>query len=258
MLAVFIAACVGLWATWDLTKAETVEPSLSRADLAAPRSSTTEAPSTTAAPDPSACTFGDEPVVGDPVEDWATIVVDTEHQLPADFEPPDLVDVREAGFDSDGQVRRIVLDDLTKLRQDAEANGTPLMVVSTYRSFSYQQELYDKKVREEGPTAARLRTARAGHSEHQLGTTVDVLNPEDEELTPAFGSTPAGKWVADHAHEYGFVLSYPTESRSRTCYEFEPWHLRYVGREVAAEIRESDLTPREWMLARQEGPTGAG
>lgn len=258
MLVMFVAACVGLWATWDLTRAETGEPSFDRADVAAPPPSTTEAPSTTAPTDPTSCEFGDEPVVGDPVDDWATIVVDTERRLPPNFEPPDLVDIRRAGFDTPVLVRRILLDDLTALRKGAEANGTPLKVVSAYRSYDYQRQLYDKKVRDEGPTAARLRTARAGHSEHQLGTTVDVLNPTDEELTPAFGRTPAGKWVAAHAHEYGFVFSYPTESRSRSCYEYEPWHLRYVGRELAAEIRESGMTPREWMLAREEGTTGAG
>jgi D-alanyl-D-alanine carboxypeptidase len=78
-----------------------------------------------------------------------------------------------------------------------------------------------------------------------------VLNPEASELSPAFADTPAGQWIAAHAHEYGFVLSYPADAQDRSCYEFEPWHLRYVGRDVAAQIHDSGLTPREWLLRRR-------
>lgn len=252
MFVVFTAACIGLWVTWGSTQAETSEPSFSVADVAAPLPTTTEPPSTTTTTAPTACTPADEPVVADPTEDWATIVVDTEHRLPADFVPPDLVGVTEAGFDAPDLVRSIVIDDLAALREGAEAHGAPIVLVSAYRSYSYQEDLWNRKVAEEGEEAARLRTARPGHSEHQLGTTVDVVDPTDHELAARFADTAAGKWIAGHAHEYGFVLSYPAESRSRTCYEFEPWHLRYVGRDVAAAIEESGLAPREWMLTRLE------
>ena len=83
-----------------------------------------------------------------------------------------------------------------------------------------------------------------------------MLDPDAGDLTTAFAQTPAGQWVAAHAHEYGFVLSYPDAARERTCYEFEPWHLRYVGRDVAAEIHESGLTAREWMLADRANAAG--
>jgi zinc D-Ala-D-Ala carboxypeptidase len=247
---VFAAACIGLWVTWDSTKAETTQPTLDATDLALQVPATMPSPTTTTAA-PSRCAVADEPVVGDPSEDWATVVVDTERRLPEDFVPPDLVSVREAGFDSNEQVRRIVIDDLAALRTDAETRGTPIVLVSAYRSFLYQQTLYEQRANDEGEAAAQLHIARAGHSEHQLGTTVDVVDPTDTELTTAFADTPAGQWVAAHAHEYGFVLSYPSESRTRTCYEFEPWHLRYVGRDTAAAIADSGLTPREWMLARE-------
>jgi D-alanyl-D-alanine carboxypeptidase len=214
---------------------------------------TTTAPlrqTTTTVPEPPPCTVGDESVTSDPATEWATTVVDTGHRLPPEFAPADLVEVDEAGFDSRDRIRSFVIADLSALRQAAEANGTPIVVISAYRSFDYQGDLFDERVAQVGEAEAALRTARPGHSEHQLGTAIDVLDPGVGDLTTAFAATPAGQWVAAHAHEYGFVLSYPDGARDRTCYEYEPWHLRYVGRDVAAAIHESGLTAREWMAAR--------
>lgn len=197
------------------------------------------------------CAPGDEPVTQDPLLEWDTVVVDPTHRLPSDFVPPDLVDVSAAGFESTGdRVRRGVVGDLAALRRAAEANGTPFIVVSAYRSFEHQRRLYEQQVAEIGRAAADTSTARAGHSEHQLGTTVDVLDPQSADLTTAFADTPAGRWLAAHAHEYGFVMSYPDETRERTCYDYEPWHLRYVGRDTARRIHDSGLVPRAWMLSR--------
>lgn len=206
--------------------------------------------STTEPVGPPACTTGDGEVEGDPLDDWATLVVDTAHRLPPDFEPPDLVEVSAAGFSGAGndQVREIVVLDLASLREAAEANGTPFALVSGYRSYERQQQLFDEQVATQGLDAAAATTARPGHSEHQLGTTIDVLDPASVELTPAFGITPAGVWIAEHAWEHGFVISYPDEAREQTCYDFEPWHIRFVGRDVARQIHESGLTPRQWML----------
>ncbi|MGH2474923.1 MAG: M15 family metallopeptidase, partial [Candidatus Limnocylindrales bacterium] len=190
----------------------------------------------------------DEPVVGDPAAEWATTVVDTRHRLPPEFAPADLVEVNQAGFDSHDQVRSFVVADLAALRLAAEANGTPIVVVSAYRSFAYQEGLFRDEAARVGEDRAAAGVARPGHSEHQLGTALDVLNPEAGELSAAFADTPAGQWVAAHAHEYGFVLSYPADAQDRSCYEFEPWHLRYVGRDIAAQIHASGLSPREWFL----------
>lgn len=236
---------VGLWLTWDSTQT-TVTSSLSPppSDLTATTTTTAPTTSTTAIPP---CTYGDTPT-GDPDSDWATIVVDTERRLPPDYVPDDLVEVTAAGFAQRDPVRELVVADLAALREGAEANGTPLVVVSAYRSSAYQQGLYDGAVEAAGKKEARATVARAGHSEHQLGTAVDVLDAGAGELSTAFADTPAGQWVAAHAHEYGFVLSYPHGGRDRACYRFEPWHLRYVGRSLAAEIHESGLSPREWLL----------
>jgi zinc D-Ala-D-Ala carboxypeptidase len=202
-------------------------------------------------PDVPACATGDEPVEGDPTADWATIVVDTGHRLDPSYMPPDLVPVSDAGFrNADDRVRRVVIDDLGAFRLAAEAQGLPFVIVSAYRSAEYQRQLFEGRVLTDGPDIAAAFTARPGHSEHQLGTTIDILDPESGELTTEFGSTETGRWVAQHAHEFGFVLSYPSGARDQTCYDYEPWHLRYVGPDIADRIHRSGMTPREWLLAQ--------
>ncbi|HEX5946585.1 MAG TPA: M15 family metallopeptidase [Acidimicrobiales bacterium] len=258
LLVVVVASGAGLWITWESTQSTTPEQYASAANrslVTATTSSVGPATTTTTIPAPPACEVGDELITTDPTTEWATTVIDTGRRLPEDYRPPDLVDATEAGFESRDQVRTIVIEDLTALRTAAEANGTPIVVISGYRSFSYQANLFFQRASQIGAEAAALHTAHPGHSEHQLGTAIDVLDPGVGELTTAFGDTPAGRWIADHAHEYGFVVSYPEGARDSTCYEYEPWHLRYVGRDVAAEIHESGVTARAWMLAPR-APTG--
>jgi zinc D-Ala-D-Ala carboxypeptidase len=254
LLAVVVASGVGLWVTWDSTRTGASDPVAPVGDLLATTTtrgvgSASGAPSRRALAVP-ACTAGSDPVAEDPGDAWDRVVVDTSRALPDTFAPTDLVSVRQAGFASQDLVRQFVIADLAALRQAAEAAGAPIVVVSAYRSFSYQQSLFDERVAQFGEAEAALRTARPGHSEHQLGTAIDVLTPAGGELTLDFAATAQGQWVAAHAHEFGFVLSYPADSRDRTCYEYEPWHLRYVGRDVAADIHDAGVTPREWMLTQ--------
>lgn len=208
-------------------------------------------PSSVPVPD---CVIGDGQASGDPGIDWATIVVDANLALPSDFAPPDLVDAEAAGFDTGDQIREIIVDDLDALRQAAEDNDTPLGLVSAYRSYGYQQGLYDRAVEREGETEAQKGTARPGHSEHQLGTSVDLLAAGSQSLVASFAETETGQWLGENAPSYGFVISYPDLPTTRTCYEFEPWHLRYVGRDLAPEITASGIAPREWMLGLPEAP----
>jgi D-alanyl-D-alanine carboxypeptidase len=251
-----VTAIVGLWVTWDSTQAPAPLSLTPASDLlAATTTSTIEATTTTTVPTPP-CVLGDVPVEDDPAVDWATIVVDTERRLPPDFVPGDLVEVTAAGFGDRDLVRAFVIPDLAAFREALEANGTPVVVISAYRSYAYQENLFNQQIARAGPEQVVATTARAGHSEHQLGTTLDVLNPEDTGLTEAFADTPAGQWIAAHAHEYGFVLSYPRGQRHTSCHEFEPWHLRYVGRDLAARIHESGLSPREWLLRARAAAGG--
>ncbi|MGH9231028.1 MAG: M15 family metallopeptidase [Acidimicrobiales bacterium] len=245
VVIVIAAVGVGLWATWDSTRVSDGSTLTADASLAI---ETTTTSATASAPTIPACSQGDEPAVGDPLSDWATIVVDTNRALPPDFAPGDLVEVTAAGFAQLDRVRELVILDLAALREAAEANGTPIVVISAYRSFAYQQGLFEDEVERVGGARAAAGVARPGHSEHQLGTAIDVLSPDAGELSTAFAETLTGQWIAAQAHEYGFVLSYPADAQDRSCYGFEPWHLRYVGRDIAAQIHESGVPPREWLL----------
>jgi zinc D-Ala-D-Ala carboxypeptidase len=256
--AVVVAAGLGLWVTWDSTQTAATDPVPPPTGITtSSRAPAAEVPLATSTTLPPPCAEGDEVVTVDPAAGWDRVVIDTSHRLPEDFVPGDLVTVRQAGFATMDQVRSIVIDDLAAMRVAADANGTPLVIVSGYRSFSYQSQLFQRRVNQIGEVEAAHRTARPGHSEHQLGTSVDVLDPGGGDLTLDFAATPQGQWVAAHSWEYGFVLSYPDGRADRTCYAYEPWHLRYVGRETAQAIHDAGVTPREWMLANPaETPQG--
>jgi zinc D-Ala-D-Ala carboxypeptidase len=255
LAVVAVAGGVWLWATWDSTQAAN-DVSVNAGGGRPIRTTTTTAPAAPSTPPTTLppCVFGDQPTEGEPDTDWATIVIDTERRLPAEYYPNDLWEVTAAGFAQGARVRQFVIGDLAALRQTAETNGTPIVVASGYRSYDSQQRLFDDEVARVGEAQATTTVARAGHSEHQLGTAIDVLDPAATELTPAFADTPAGQWIAAHAHEFGFVLSYPAGAGDRTCYEFEPWHLRYVGKGLAAQIHASGAPAREWLL-RNRAPS---
>lgn len=195
------------------------------------------------------CAYLDEPATLTAFEDWPYTLVDTVYRLPASYEPPDLVPLRNAGFNDDRLIRELVIADLLELRLAAEAAGNPVEVQSAYRSYSYQEQTFAYWVAQDGREAALASSARPGHSEHQLGTSLDFRSaggPAAWDLAD-WADTPAGAWMLENAWQYGFVLSYPENSSHLTCYIYEPWHYRYVGRETAAAIRESGLTPREWL-----------
>ena len=210
---------------------------------------TTSETTTTTLPPPPGCTEADVVVRDDPTAAWATVLVDTARSLPPDYGPPDLRNISEAGFPfTDGlAVRQLMLGDLDALRQAAADNGTPLSILAAYRSYAQQASLFDRRVGEIGGTEAGSRVARPGHSEHQLGTTIDVTSEGLTDVDQAWGATAAGQWVATNAFKFGFLLSYPQGASDRTCYDYEPWHLRYVGREQAAAVITSGLTLREYL-----------
>jgi D-alanyl-D-alanine carboxypeptidase len=137
------------------------------------------------------------------------------------------------------------------MARDARAAGAPLQVVSAYRSYAQQAATFEYWVSVGGYQQALLTSARAGHSEHQLGTTLDVtsLGGAAPWTYADWGATPAGAWMAANAWRYGFVMSYEVGSTPVTCYSYEPWHYRYVGHATAAAVHASGMTLREAIWA---------
>lgn len=122
---------------------------------------------------------------------------------------------------------------LEALLRDAYANNIPLTVLSAYRSFDAQTTLKTSYKVQYGTTAANKFSADQGYSEHQLGSTIDFTTPTHAEILSKFESTSAYTWLLENAHRYGFTLSYP---KGNKFYQFEPWHWRFVGVELATKL----------------------
>jgi D-alanyl-D-alanine carboxypeptidase len=187
-------------------------------------------------------------------DDWATLLVDWNLTLGSKYRPPDLVSVRDGGVAGGGYVRAVAIDDLQAMADAARENGTPLVAWSPFRSYKQQVRLFNDYA---GWTGKRYTnfddaitfSARPGHSEHQTGLTIDFVAVGDAGLTSNWEVTRTGAWMAENAWKYGWLMSYPKGKDAEACYHYEPWHYRYVGRDMAAAIHESGLTIREYLWA---------
>ncbi|MCM1334209.1 MAG: M15 family metallopeptidase [Bacteroides sp.] len=150
------------------------------------------------------------------------------YPLPPDYDPGDLLP--EA------------YDAYVKLVTAAAEDGIEITFISGYRSYWYQQSVHEKWIeRYDEETADRL-SARAGHSEHQLGLAIDVNS-----LLLEFADTPEAVWLRENCARFGFILRYPLEKEAVTGYMYEPWHIRYLGVELAEEVTESGLSLEEYL-----------
>lgn len=193
----------------------------------------------------------DRDVPAPPAVDMVLTVLDRSYALPAEYAPPDLVPASAAGLEgSSGSklVRSVLVDDLAAMRTAWQAAGLAVIVESAYRSYAAQAATFDGWAARLGHAEALVRSARPGHSEHQLGTAIDVTSPGWANRFGDWGRESAeGAWMAGHAWEYGFVMSYPAGSQATTCFSYEPWHFRWIGREAAAAHRSSGLQLRQFL-----------
>lgn len=178
-------------------------------------------------------------------------LVSKKYSLAADYVPPNLEAIPGNWLmgGQGGLLRADVLEALEPMMSDAwERDEVDLRIRSAYRSYAEQVTTFQYWVNTVGEEQARRESAEAGHSEHQLGTTMDFADPYNGwELLESFADSPSGIWLAEHAWEYGFALSYPEEGEEITGYIYEPWHYRYIGIDAAAAWRESDLTLIEFL-----------
>ncbi|MBA2632046.1 MAG: M15 family metallopeptidase, partial [Chloroflexi bacterium] len=186
-----------------------------------------------------------------PVVEPVLAVLDRTYALAADDVPSDLVEAATAGLDGASGlklVREVVAEDLGEMHAAWRSAGMMIVVESAYRSHAEQAATFAGWAARIGKAGALLRTARPGHSEHQLGTAIDVTSPG---WSGRFGDwavdSAEGAWIAAHAWEYGFVMSYPADSQDETCYGYEPWHYRWIGREAAADQRATGLPLRRFL-----------
>lgn len=231
---------------------------LATGTLAAPAPSTTAAAlagsAVSATPQPGdplpACRYADVKTRYRTIADWQHSLVDTERKESRAYVPPDLLSVARADIPGSGRVRAILIDDLKAMAAAARQAGAGIAVRSAYRSYASQAATFQGWVNRDGYQAALLASARPGHSEHQLGTTLDFRSANSSRAPwdyPDWATTAAGAWMAQNAWKYGFVMSYPKGKFRTVCYEYEPWHYRYFGRGLAEQIHDSHQTTRRYL-----------
>lgn len=158
---------------------------------------------------------------------------------PADYVPADLVTL-DVPHRYDPTLRSDAAGAYLVMYRAAKKDGVNLVLQSAYRSYNNQVGVYNGWVDRLGQEEADLQSARPGHSEHQIGLSADIAAGNgDCTIAECFGKTPEGKWLTEHAWEYGWVLRYPKGLTDVTGYTYEPWHWRYVGRGLAAQFHDA-------------------
>lgn len=192
---------------------------------------TTKPPATASV---DSCQQGSVPAPHSGYDEWRLTVLDAQREIGPEYVPPDLVDASAANFDAQFQVRSLLIEPLRSMDQAAAADGVRLLMTSAYRSYKEQSDTYKGLEAQLGPADAARRAALPGHSEHQLGTAVDFAREGG-----------AYEWLAANASAFGFVASY---AHGDNCYEYEPWHYRYVGVDLAARVETSGLSLHDFLL----------
>lgn len=179
-------------------------------------------------------------------------IVNRDRPLPEDYTPSSLsapeIKLRWHETAESMQVDTRLIEPLEQLYADAKSAGHNLMLISGFRSEEYQAELYQNYVRQHGQEEADRFSAKPGTSEHQTGLVVDLGRVDGEcEIEQCFGDTKEGKWLADNAYRYGFIIRYLDGKEDETGYMYEPWHFRYVGKDLAAQLHRENLTMEEYF-----------
>lgn len=194
------------------------------------------------------------PQMEKPEQSWSTVLVNLDYPMASDYQ----VEVRDI-FDTGKQFDVRAADSLEAMLNDAKKAGYNMYLVSSYRSLSYQQGLYSRKVNEykklgydeeTAKTEAAKWVAVPGTSEHSLGLAADIVSSTwyntNSDLTEEFENTEHFKWLYEHCADYGFILRFPKGRESITHISYEPWHYRYVGVDAAKYIMANNITLEEF------------
>lgn len=186
----------------------------------------------------------------DPASLW--VMPNKTRPLPYNYRPASLVTpqtpLRGSPNSESMRVNAVMASDLQTMTRDMRAIGLNIALVSGFRSAQTQEQLYNNYVAQFGRAEADRFSARPGTSEHQTGLAIDVGRVDGAgELDQSFGDTPEGEWIAQNAHLYGFIVRYPQGKEHVVGYMYEPWHLRYVGKNLAHALFSQQLTMEEYF-----------
>ena len=172
------------------------------------------------------------------------ILVNKHNYLTEDYVPENLENINSSYALSNMKMVSEAKNAFENLSKDAAKQNLKVIAMSTYRSYEYQVDLYNRYVKTDGKEAADTYSGRPGNSEHQTGLAVDVYNVK--ETYTNFEITKEYTWMQDNAYKYGFILRFPKDKENETGYEFESWHYRYVGLEAAKYIKEHNISFEEY------------
>lgn len=179
------------------------------------------------------------------------ILVNKTHGLEKGYKPADLTAVKYYAADrrAEGRLMRAAAAEaFDSMAEMAKEQGLELVVTTAYRSYDFQAELYEYYVAQDGQAAADRYSAKPGYSEHQTGLAADISSASvGYKLTESFADTEEGKWLAENARLFGFIMRYPEGLEETTGYQYEPWHIRYVGCAAADYIYSHDIALEEYL-----------
>ncbi len=173
-----------------------------------------------------------------------TILVNKYTYLEKDYVPNNLRTISSIFSNAEKELVYEAKEAFEKMASNAKENGYTIRAISAYRSYEYQEGLYNKYVEKDGIELADTYSARPGYSEHQTGLVVDIDNGNTD--FNLFEQTEEFKWMQENAHLYGFILRYPKGKEEVTGYDYEAWHYRYVGKDIATFMKNNDLTYDEY------------
>lgn len=173
-----------------------------------------------------------------------TILVNKYNYLTEDYVPENLQTVDKKYSSKTLQLVDYAKDAFEELSEAASKENYTVLAMSSYRSYQYQYNLYNRYVSTDGVEAADTYSARPGYSEHQTGLAVDVYNGKEDFTN--FEKTKEYNWMQDNAYKYGFILRFPKDKVLETGYQYESWHYRYVGKEIAKYIHDNNLCFEEY------------
>lgn len=176
--------------------------------------------------------------------DSLMVLVNKLNRLQSNYVPHDLEQISLNYATNNKFLRKEAKENFEKLSSDAKKIGYSIIAVSAYRDYDYQENLFNNYVKEKGENYALKCSAKAGHSEHQTGLSVDVMGSNND--YDQFEKSKEFDWMKNNSYKYGFILRYPKGKEYITGFKYEPWHYRYIGKDIASIIYTEGITLEEY------------